>query len=786
MDNLIAIPNEEGLDILKAELFDRIQKFSLVDDLDEVYFTSTIHSSYFDDDGILTIVAIVPKDQHFTNWNKAVRILTDDNIIIADVLTPAIQFVLGVGGEQVVKLTVSGTPGVINFKADEYLTRNEIGQLVYTKDEIQNILDVFDISPVLTPTINFPIDGAIDFIGTITKSEFQTSDNYTGTLDFCHWQLSFTQDFSIIELESTVGNLTSWKPSIGASLTLCYVRVKDGSDGHRSGWSQAISFTTPDTYIETPTVSVTGAPSDVAETPTITSSAFSVYNGTDTHVSTSRKITRVSDGIVVWEPVDDEVNLVSISVPAGVLDVNEEYLFEVKYNSLTYGSSGFGSISASTKSAFAPELGQKGFGIEPCPAGTPFALLGLAEMTGTNEVGHDNYGNYVHTNGSIVCHYPKKYYRIGHASAAKYATYGLNTLEMVPASTYANEAAANADGWVLHRAFIDGGVEKSGFFRDKYLNSKKVGDTNVAVSVKNGNPIGLTTNTSYTPSSTMTGCSGVLADAVVLSRARGAGWNNESSFMVGWSSMISIAQAQNATSTADVAWYDATLTTNFPKGCNNGARADINDTSVTWSASPDTAAKGLTGSASNFAKSTDNGANNGCADVNGLMYQVSLGMTNAGTSATDTAAIATNTIYVLKKTAFLKDLTSGFGGATDAWGSAANLATRYDSVTSPITISSAVDHKWGSGANQVFSHDTTGVAHDLCGFLPKNDAAADATGSSQFGNDRVYKYNRANIYPYSAGSWDVSASAGVFYRYLIGYRSSGGNIAGFRAAAYVS
>ena len=640
---------------------------------------------------------------------------------------------------------------------------------------------------ITTPSITFPTSGATGFIGTITKSAF-ASTNYAGALDFAHWQLSFTSDFASIEQESTSGNLTTWTPSnTGLDLQTCYVRVMDGSDGHRSGWSPTVSFTTPSTYVQTPTLTVTGEPSDVPETPTLTTSAFSANGGSDTHASTDWEVRKTSDNSLVYSSIASTTNKLTINVPAGLLLVSTAYTFRARHNGTTYGSSGWVEVAGTTKSAFYTYItqGSKGFGIEPMQAGEPFAVLGLSEMTGTNEVGHDNYGNYIHTNGSIVCHYSKKYYRVGHPDAPQYATYGANSLEMVPLNTFADEATANAAGWVLHRAFIDGGAEKTGFFRDKYLASKKVGDTNIAVSVKNGNPIGLTTNAGYTPSSTMTGCVGQLHDAVTLSRARGAGWNNESVFMVGWSAMISIAQAQRATNTADVAWYDATGVKNFPKGCNNNARADINDTSVTWSASPDTAAKGLTGSASNFAKSTDNGANNGCADVNGLMYQVALGMTNYGTSATATTQITTNTIYVLKKTAYLKDLTAGWDGATDAWGNTTNLSTRYDAVTSPITISASASVYWGSGANQVLSPDTTGVAHDLCGFLPKNDAATDATGTSQFGNDQMYKYNRANAYVRSAGGWAGSASAGSFYRYLSVYRSGDSFTASFRACAYV-
>lgn len=655
----------------------------------------------------------------------------------------------------------------------------------YSAVKIESLLGGIDVSLITTPTITSPTTGAIDFIGTATKSAFATSSSYAGVLDYANWQLSYTSDFAIIQQESTVGNLTTWTPSVGLPLQLCYIRVKDGSDGHRSGWSPTVSFTTPNGYVKTPTLTVTGTPTDVPGTPTLTTSAFSVYNGTDTHASTDWEVRKASDNTLVWSSIGNASNKLSITVPSATLQVSTEYIFKARHNGTTYGSSAYVSVNGTTKSAPAPMQGQKGFGIEPCPAGTPYAALGLAEMTGTTTAGHDNYGNYIHTNGSIVCFYPRKFYRIGHASSPRYAVYGANAIDIEPASLFIDEAAANAAGYVLPRAFIDGGAMKTGFFRDKYVNSKKVGDTNVAVSVKNGNPIGLTTGTDYTPSSTMTGCTGILADAITLCRARGAGWNTQSIFISAWSMMISVAQGQAATNATDVAWYDATLTTNFPKGCNNGHRADVNDTSVAWSASPDSAAKGLTGSASNFAKSTDNGANNGCADVNGLMFQVALGMTNYGTSATDTTIRATNTVYVLKTSVALKDLTAGWDGANDAFGNTTHLAVLYDAVTSPVKLATVGAVYWGNGTNPVFDSAASGVGRDLCGFLPKNDTAVNATGINLLGNDCIYKYNRANMFPLLSGSWLYAAEAGVGFRYLSSCRAEGDAIASFRAVAYV-
>lgn len=562
-------------------------------------------------------------------------------------------------------------------------------------------------------------------------------------------------------------------------------RCKDvSSEGRESQYSTVQNFSTGAISVATPTITVTGTPSDVPEKPTLETSAFTVVGGSDTHLNTDWQILN-DQLVVVWESLADASNKLSITVPAEILETSKTYTFRGRHRGINYGVSAWAMVTGTTKSAFSPAQGEKGFGIEPCPAGTPYAALGLAEMTGTNEVGHDNYGNYIHTNGSIACFYPRKFYRVGHASSPRFAVYGANALDIEPASLFADEAAANTAGYVLPRAFIDGGAMKTGYFRDKYIASKKVGDTNVAVSVKNGNPIGLTTNASYNPSSDMTGCTGILADAITLCRARGNGWNTQSAFIGAWSMMISIAQGQAATNTDDVAWYDETLTMNFPKGCNNGSLADVNDTSVTWTVSPDNAAKGLTGSASNFAKSTDNGANNGCADVNGLMWQVALGVTNAGANATDTATIANSTIYVLKESSFLKDLTAGWDGSTDAFGNTTHLASLYDSATSPVSLDPSESVYWGNGTNPVFDDATSGVGRALCGFLPKNDTAADATGINMLGNDQVYKINKANLFPLLSGYWSHAAGAGVGLRGLNSYRSDVNYVASFRAVAYV-
>ena len=87
----------------------------------------------------------------------------------------------------------------------------------------------------------------------------------------------------------------------------------------------------------------------------------------------------------------------------------------------------------------------------------------------------------------------------------------------------------------------------------------------------------------------------------------------------------------------------------------------------------------------------------------------------------------------------------------------------------------------------MFSGATSGISwkRTACG-IQNATSGADATGTSQFGNDGCYQYNRANLFALSAAYWSFAASAGVFYRDWSGFRSNGSNNVGFRAGAYGS
>lgn len=654
----------------------------------------------------------------------------------------------------------------------------------WSSQKISNELSSLDISPINKPAITSPISGTTDYIGSIT-STYSTSDYYEGLQTKVIWECALDATFNdIIDSYEGSDNLTSWTPTIGLPLTQVFIRTKQISDGHRSTFSDTVSFTTPNIFVQAPTITIAGTPNNIPKNPKITLSAFSVFNGTDTQDLSDYQVIKVSDGTIVWESSNNTTDLLSITT--GDLEISTQYKFRARQKGQVYGYSSWVETTATTAAVFTPTIGiqgTKGFGV--APTDQPFALLGLAEMTGTNDPTSDNYGNYIHTNGSIVCWLPKSYYRVGHPDSPRYATYGENALDFEGTDVFSNEAVANAAGYVLPRVFINAGKEQPGVFVDKYMNSKD-GNTS-SKSIFGGVPISLTSDTSFTISNGMTNCTGILADAVVLSRARGARWNATSAFIYGYLALVSVAQAQAATSTADVAWYDPTGVKNYPKGCNNNALSDVDDTSVVYVTAGDSgnANKPKTGATVGFAKTTHNGSANGVADLNGGIWEVTIGITNFGSSATATTAITNDTIYVLKHSTDIATLTGGWNGVTDVWGDAANLATKYDVVSSPHPLGSSTGTVyWGNGTNAVFQNEANGASRDICGFIPKNATATSATGANIFGNDYFSKNNRQNMVSLACGGWNDSAKAGVFAHEFGSLRSTNATSSGFRASAY--
>lgn len=284
--------------------------------------------------------------------------------------------------------------------------------------------------------------------------------------------------------------------------------------------------------------------------------------------------------------------------------------------------------------------GRKGFGVGIAPS----VPSGFSKLAGTDNPYSDQYGNYQFTDGSIMVWIPAFYFRLGHSGNPTFGAFGVNSIDIKPVSAFATEAAANADGYYLHRAFRNAGAVQQGFFRDKYDCSVSSG---TASSIALGNPVVSGPSTGQTGFSACTANGQTPANnyggAIAAAKSRGSRFFPESVFIADAITRISEAHAQAATSTANCAWWAASGVS-APRGNNNNALADANDTGVTFTSAGAAfnANFAKTGSGTPFAKTTHNGQANGITDVAGNIWKINIGMTCIAASKTITGATQAN------------------------------------------------------------------------------------------------------------------------------------------------
>lgn len=253
--------------------------------------------------------------------------------------------------------------------------------------EIENINDINRF--IQKPEITSPADGGTDVALDVEIQGTPYSPLYTAdTRDYREFQVDLQSgDFSSPERSNQVDS-DSWTIDPILDPDESYkIRIRDVSvNGTVSEWSNEVAFTSVNIFVDEPTVSVEDGPSDVPENPTISTSAFSVTNGSDTHESTDWEVIRTSDSVTVFESLNDTSNLTSITVTTS-LDESEEYEFRARHRGTTFGTSSYGSVTATTLASFAPEiLGESyegGFYMGTiCAANTCYYLLVAPNATG--------------------------------------------------------------------------------------------------------------------------------------------------------------------------------------------------------------------------------------------------------------------------------------------------------------------------------------------------------------------------------------------------------------------
>ena len=129
-------------------------------------------------------------------------------------------------------------------------------------------------------------------------------------------------------------------------------------NGLRSVWTDWQTFTTGNAIqVNTPTVEVTGGTTDVTETPTFTTSAFTITpdqgDTASQHQSTTWRLLDVGgSNAQVWQSENDTTNKTSITLARGTLQAGKTYIMQAIYNSVSYGSSAAGSVQFTTAAEF--------------------------------------------------------------------------------------------------------------------------------------------------------------------------------------------------------------------------------------------------------------------------------------------------------------------------------------------------------------------------------------------------------------------------------------------------
>lgn len=291
--------------------------------------------------------------------------------------------------------------------------------------------------------------------------------------------------------------------------------------------------------------------------------------------------------------------------------------------------------------------------------------------------------------------------------------------------------------------------------------------------------------------------------------------------------LLVLSQSQAMPSSAYCAWIDTAPY--FPKGNNNNALKDANDTSVIFQSAGNATypSCALTGSANNPAKTTHNGQLSGIRDLNGNMYKILIGLTflaktgATGTSGGTAIAMTAHGLSVGDVIYFGGTPASGSTYNTAAYTVAAVVDANNFTVTAglernilatdgvyspryfrilkptvdPSTITSAnlLDSSlydlldltgiiagntgstlFGNGTDTVlnFSTDAGATAYKLAACGIPTATGTSASGTTAFGNDQLYKWMVNGLVPIAGGHWYHSGYAGVFLLSLFHYSSN--------------
>lgn len=547
--------------------------------------------------------------------------------------------------------------------------------------------------------------------------------------------------------------------------------------GLRYGWSdwQSVQFNTVAVFasVNTPTLTVEGAPDAVKETPTLTLSAFGGVNVT--YKTSHFKILKNADNSLVWESTSDTG---SVKVPRSMLEVSTTYKFQGWHESNEGVSSQVAEVVASTKDNFiiigdigAPDSPTFGIGIPSDEEAEAF-ISGMTKHPDFYDETKAGYGSWIlpgkyiddhqSTINGVLKYIPKFYWHplvkgdggpsnllsddeiealVPYVDVTKEQMirvrdkYPYSGIVFASSSAFANESEANAQGFVLPAAFIDGGKEKNGFFIAPTLTTCLTGNQSAYMGLTydgespsnqkffrlNGDP------NSYFDAQTNSA-----KDAIIIPRLYNPNLCCESVYTVAALALISLCVAQYATSTSDCAWFSSGAI-NYPKGISQTSY-DTDDFSVALNTGMSITTGSIFPSTENaYCKTTHNGRINGITHVNGWLWRPMVGYGYWADSyrlfdCTKYSISEITVDNVQSDTTMFIPITESIG---DAWS---------EQTTTPLYISASGQARL---LNCVFS-------------------SSSGNASATFGNDEHILFS--DFITFCGGDWNDTKKAGIFAR----------------------
>ena len=314
-------------------------------------------------------------------------------------------------------------------------------------------------------------------------------------------------------------------------------------------------------------------------------------------------------------------------------------------------------------------------------------------------------------------------------------------------------------GSVLPRMFINAGIEVNAVLVDIHTCGNEGG---VFVSKPNLDPC--STSSSHNPISALNNSPannyGGLYKAV---KTRGS----EYFLMPTWTytHLAFMAKAHGEASTSTVACAFIDVNPKMPKGNNNNALRDVNDSGVTFITSGYSNCA-MTGSGKPFAKTTHNGQDCGIADLNGNMWEVASGMTYTTADG----------FLMLKESVDIASISDDSTGATGAYNTAL-----YDVIDISDVVFDSSKVSFGNGTNQVFGMNTdrTTDEYRMTQLGIPLATGVSSSGTTEFGNDGFWRNLVNQLAVVRCGAWSYSLDSGPLAMLLNGTRThSSSNVAG--------